>query len=116
MDIMLQRILELVGSRHGAKKELCDGLGLKSNTVTEWEKGRNKGYPKYAATIAGYYGVSLDWLSGLSDEKTYKNSPANVSIDEARKNADEIIDSLSPDEIQIVRAFAQGIKAKRKQS
>lgn len=69
MDIMLQRILELIGAKHGAKKELCDAIGLKANAVTEWEKGRSKSYTKYLPQIAGYYGVSLDWLSGLSEQK-----------------------------------------------
>lgn len=65
----MQRILELVGEKHGAGKELCDALKIKPNMVTEWRKERVKSYPKYAAQIAEYYGVSLDWLSGLSDEK-----------------------------------------------
>lgn len=116
MDIMLERILEIIPKKHGSIKELAEALGISGNNISDWKGGRNKSYRQYLPQIAGYYGVSLDWLSGLSDEKTYKNSPANVSIDEARKNADEIIDGLSPDEIQIVRAFAQGIKAKRRQS
>ena len=116
MDIILSRLKELIGDKHGANKALADCLGITGNNITNWKAGRSDAYLKYLPQIAGYYGVSLDWLSGLSDEKTYKNNPANVSIDEARKNADEIIDGLSPDEIQIVRAFAQGIKAKRRQS
>ena len=69
MDIMLSRILELIGTRHGAKKDLCLALNLKPNTATEWEKERSKSYRKYAPQIAEYYGVSLDWLSGNSDQK-----------------------------------------------
>jgi transcriptional regulator with XRE-family HTH domain len=79
MDIMLERILELVGDRHGAGKELCDALGIKPNMVTEWRKGRVKSYTKYAPQIAKYYGVSLDWLSGLSDQK---EKPAPQTEDE----------------------------------
>lgn len=77
MDIMLERILLSVGKKHGAKKELCDYLGLKANAVTEWEKGRNRGYTKYLPQIADYYGVSLDWLSGRSEQK--ENPPAASS-------------------------------------
>ena len=74
MDIMLERILLSVGKKHGAKKELCDYLGLKANAVTEWEKGRNRGYTKYLPQIADYYNVSLDWLSGRSEQK--ENPPS----------------------------------------
>jgi len=75
MDIMLQRILQLIGSQHGATKALANALGVSPNLITDWKAGRAKSYKKYAAQIAEYYGVSLDWLSGLSDEKTQKEKP-----------------------------------------
>ena len=114
MDIMLERVISLIPNKRGAKKELSDAIGIPANLLSEWAAGRNKSYTKYLPQIAGYYGVSLDWLSGLSDEKEYKKSPANVSIDEARKSADEIMSGLTPDEVELVRAYAQGIKARRK--
>lgn len=80
--IMLERILQLIGDRHGAAKELTEALGVRPNAVTEWKAGRNKSYPKYAPQIAAYYGVSLDWLSGVTDEKEQKNSPT-LEEDEA---------------------------------
>lgn len=82
MDVMLTRILELLGRRHGATKELADHLGIKASVVTDWKSGRVKSYPKYAPQIAAYYGVSLDWLSGASDEREQKNSPT-LEEDEA---------------------------------
>lgn len=75
MSIMLTRIFDLIGPRHGASKELADYLGIKSSLITDWKSGRVKSYPKYAPQIAAYYGVSLDWLSGASDEKEQKNIP-----------------------------------------
>lgn len=69
MDIMLQRIIELMGGRHGAAKSLADSIGVPANLISDWKGGRSKSYPKYAPAIAEYYGVSLDWLSGLSDQK-----------------------------------------------
>jgi len=69
MDIMLRRILELLGDKHGAAKKLADYLGVAGNTITNWKHGASKSYPKYAPQIAEYFGVSLDWLSGLSDQK-----------------------------------------------
>lgn len=112
MDIMLQRILELVGSKHGAGKELCDALGVKSNTVTEWKKGRMKSYTKYAPQIADYYGVSLDWLSGLSDDQGIKKSAS--SEDEA--NGDTLariereLSDMSKDELLKVLDMIKVIK------
>ena len=83
MDIMLQRILELVGTKHGSSQELVQALGLSKNTVTDWKAGRLKSYPKYAPQIAAYYGVSLEWLSGLTDEKT-KKTPSEDEVEDER--------------------------------
>lgn len=74
MDKMLDRIFELIGNRHGAQKELADFLEIKSSVITDWKSRRNKSYKKYAERIAAYYGVSLDWLSGVTDEKEQKNN------------------------------------------
>lgn len=74
MDIILSRIISLIPSKRGSKKELADAVGIPANLISEWEKGRNKSYPKYLPQIADYYGVSLDWLSGRSEQK--ENPPA----------------------------------------
>lgn len=102
MDIILSRILALVGKKHGAKKELCDAINIKPNTVTEWEKGRSKSYPKYAPQIAAYYGVSLDWLTGLSD---IKNPPA-VS-DEGKLNEEliSLLCQMNQDQLDQAESF-----------
>ena len=106
MDIMLKRILELIGEVHGANKKLADFLGLAPNTVTEWKAGRAKSYTKYAPQIAEYYGVSLDWLSGLSDERGTKKGPANN--DEANAIMREIYERP---ELKALFKTARNVKA-----
>lgn len=75
MDIMLKRIQELIGYKHGAKKELADYLGIHPNNVSSWFNGRSESYKKYAPQIADFYGVSLDYLAGSTDNKAEKKSP-----------------------------------------
>jgi len=75
MDDLLKRILDLMGNKHGAGKELALHLGIHPSVITDWKAGRNKAYRKYVAQIAEYYGVSVDWLTGLSDEKDPKKKP-----------------------------------------
>lgn len=110
MDIMLERILELVGTKHGAKKELMDALQLPPNLVTEWKQGRVKSYPKYAAKIADYYDVSLDWLSGNTDDKSKK--PATQKGDELSEAEVEIIMQYraASDEMKAVMRKIAGIE------
>ena len=80
MDIILDRVIELLGMKHGATKELADALGVSGGAITNWKNGHSKSYTKYLPQIAAYYGVSLDWLAGLSD---IKNPPAVSDEEEA---------------------------------
>ena len=80
MDIMLKRILEIIGDKHGSSKELADFIGVKSSVITDWRGNRNKSYSKYAPKIAEFYGVSVDWISGLTDDKEQKNNPADIKM------------------------------------
>lgn len=96
MDIVLQRILILLGDKHGSVKELADYLDIAGNSITNWKNGHSKSYMKYLPQIAEYYGVSLDWLSGLTDEKEPKEKPATISDDELNEII-SIFNGLSPD-------------------
>lgn len=83
MDVMLQRVLELVGEHHGSGQDLVRAIGCRKNAVTDWRAGRSKSYTKYAPQIADYFGVSLDWLSGLTDDKT-KKTPSEDEVEDER--------------------------------
>lgn len=72
MDVMLQRILELIGDKHGATKQLAEAIEVSPNTISNWKSGTNKSYTKKADKIADYYGVSVDWLCGRSDDREIK--------------------------------------------
>ena len=39
LDIMLKRIIELIGTRHGANKELADAIGIHPTRITDWKTG-----------------------------------------------------------------------------
>ena len=102
MSVMLERILELVGEKRGGAKELTDALNIRRNAVTEWKMGRNKSYPRYASQIAAYYGVSLDWLSGATDDKEQKNIPTLGESEESviRRSIVAKLDEMSDEELE----------------
>ena len=62
MDDTLKKIVECIGPKHGAKKELAGHLGIHPNVITNWLNGRNKSYRRYLNEIANYYGVSVEYL------------------------------------------------------
>lgn len=102
MDIMHERVLSLIGTKRGSGQELVKALGLSKNTVTEWKSGRSKSYTKYAPQIAAYYGVSLDWLSGATDDKEQKNIPTLGESEESviRRGIIAKLDEMSDEELE----------------
>ena len=117
MDITLERILSLIPRKengdfqHGSLKAFANSIGLKSgNLISDWINGRSESYRNYIYEISSKYGVSLEWLKGETDEK---NPP--VPEDERKLNEDLIsrLVSLTPEEMQKVDAFVQGLLANR---
>lgn len=117
MDITLERILSLIPRKengdfqHGALKAFANSIGLKSgNLVSDWLKGRSESYKNYIYEVSAKYGVSVEWLKGETDEK---NPP--VPEDERILNEELIsrLVSLTPEEMQKVDAFVQGLLANR---
>lgn len=116
MEQTLERIISLFPKNkdgkiiRGSSKELADYLGLPHNIVAEWKSGRNKSYKKYLYEIAAKYGVSVAWLKGETNEKSPFGTDAERALDE------ELISrlcALTPEEMQRVDDFVQGLLAAR---
>ena len=117
MDITLERILSLIPKnengkfKHGSKAEFARNIGYDSgDVVSMWQNGSSVSYKKKLHEISLKYGVSVEWLKGETDEK---NPPVP---EEERKLNEELISrlvSLTPEEMQKVDAFVQGLLANR---
>jgi len=120
MDIMLERMLSLIPKKpdgkyvHGSKKDFCEKIGAPVNIISEWEAGKTKSYRNYVYAVAHVYNVSAEWLKGETDDPGIKKEPAAPSGDELL-DAELIhrLCTLTPEELQIVDAFVQGLLAKR---
>jgi hypothetical protein len=117
MDIMLERILSLIPKKengdfkHGSLAAFARPLGFKDgHIISDWIAGNSTSYSNYLYEISAKYGVSVAWLKGETDEK---NPP--VPEDERKLNEDLIsrLVSLTPEEMQKVDAFVQGLLANR---
>ena len=117
MDIMLERILTLIPKKengdfkHGSLAAFARPLGFKDgHIISDWIAGNSTSYSNYLYEISAKYGVSVAWLKGETDEK---NPP--VPEDERILNEELIsrLVSLTPEEMQKVDAFVQGLLANR---
>lgn len=95
MDVMLQRILELIGDKHGATKQLAEAIEVSPNTISNWKSGTNKSYTKKADKIADYFGVSVDWLCGRSDDREIKKAPTEGECNKQEALREALKDYIS---------------------
>lgn len=117
MDSLLNNIFDLIGDTRGAKKAFLEALNLPSSTIGDWRSGRNKSYKKRLPEIADYFGVSVDYLTGKTDERTPEEKPVNDNIDGHDKEAldKEVLNlllSLSPAQLEQAKTYLEFLSQK----
>ncbi len=63
------RLFELREYNNLTQKSVGEILGVRQQTYAEWEKGQKIIPLKHLVALAKYYKVSLDYLTGLSNNK-----------------------------------------------
>ena len=108
----MNRIRALREIQKKSQKEVSVDLGVSQATVSGWESGLKTPSAKSTLKIAKYFGVTVDYLLGLTDES---EGPLSEVEEEALSN-DALISrvlALSPEDRQKVDYFVQGIEAVR---
>ena len=67
-----ERITVLREARGLSQRDLSDelaklGLVVRRETITQWENGTRDLKTEYLAKLSEFFGVSTDWLLGLTD-------------------------------------------------
>jgi transcriptional regulator with XRE-family HTH domain len=68
MEIFCTRLKELRLESGSTQKQLAERLNTSNSAVCDWEKGRTQPDLQMLAKIALLFGVSSDYLLGLSDD------------------------------------------------
>lgn len=61
--------------------KLAEKLNIKANTYSKWEKGINNMPVDYLIKLARIYDVSIDYILGLTDNKTHSSLNYITSIE-----------------------------------
>jgi transcriptional regulator with XRE-family HTH domain len=93
--LFAQRLLQARKKRKMSQEELAKMLGVHSPIVGRYERGEVKPSIEVAAKIAEALGVSLDYLTGSTEEE----------LDKAAINRLQQIAKLSPKEKELVFEF-----------
>ena len=63
----LNKILNLLNEQNKTQKQLMEYLGLGKTAFTGWKSGKNTSYKKHIDKIADFFGVSIDYLLGRTN-------------------------------------------------
>ena len=103
MEITLERLLSLIPRKadgsyiRGGKADFSRRVGLNNpDIIWDWEQGRSKSYERYLYPAAQEYGVSVDWLKGLTDDPTPPERKSRANHDQL---IDAIVDSLDREQL-----------------
>lgn len=64
-----ERLIELRNEKGITQTEIAEHLGLKLRAYQYYENGRYRPDYEKLVALANYYGVSADYLLGLTDER-----------------------------------------------
>lgn len=64
MKIFGARLREVRKSKKLTQKELAEQIGIKQNSYSDWETGKNEPSLENLVKLADLFEVSLDWLFG----------------------------------------------------
>lgn len=104
----LDTIKALLKSEKKTQQELCQYLGVSKQAFTEWNGGRNTSYKKYLPQIAEFFGVSVDYLLGKTEQKEKSPSVSDEEIKFALFGGGEITDEMWEE----VKRYAEFVKQK----
>lgn len=130
MDVTITRIVQLIKKANLPEAAFGEALGMGKNTVNNWKAGRSKTYLKKIDSIADYFGVSVDYLLGRTDDPhpVLSNDDVKNAIDEYVKNKGkqstviryngkeqtyETLD-MTDEEWEIAQATIEALRLKRK--
>ena len=64
-----ERLLNLRLERNLSQKSLVNQMGLALNTYVRYERGEREPTASVLALMADFYGVTIDYLMGRSEER-----------------------------------------------
>ena len=96
MAITAERIKQLRKKKGVSQAELAEQIGVKTNTVSTWERGTRK--PDFEALnlLSNYFEVSFEYILGSSDKEEARVVPTQDELDELALSAlaDELYDKV----------------------
>ena len=83
----MNRFEDLRKSARLTQQAVADMLSVRQNTYSNWERGAIIPRVDIVETLASFYGVSTDYLLGLTDDSDQQKKPTEAAtLDEPAEN------------------------------
>ena len=76
-SIFQERLRMLIDSRGYGMKGLADDMNITSATLSRYLSGNRSPDLGYVVKLAEFFGVSIDWLIGINDDR-YETLPPEI--------------------------------------
>ena len=100
------RIRDLREDSDLTQERLAEILDMHKTTYTNYEQGKHTVPLDFAVTIAKYYGVSLDYIAGLTNDK---RGFSHSDLTKEQTQLLRLIEKLSPEERKKTVSFLKAV-------
>lgn len=69
MDIVIQNLRKIRIERGCSQMDIAEALDITQQQYSRYETGQNEIPVRHVITLCKFYGISSDWLLGLTDDK-----------------------------------------------
>lgn len=110
MEIFATRLRQ-IRSERGSLFEIASEFGISDRTLGSWERGRTEPPLATVALLALRFGVSSDWLLGLSDDRAVSCPASGQDLDAWRERAFKAegkVELLQQENAALRRALGSG--------
>lgn len=111
LDQIVARMLKLADENGFSQKVFAEKIGVRPQAITEWKNGTTQSYARRLNIISSVLKTTPSYiLTGIKND-----GPTIASDDEAALDQELIsrLVQLTPDELEKVNAFVEGLLAAR---
>lgn len=103
---LAERLVKIREANGYTRKRLAEELGKPYRTITNYENGEREPGHDYIIAIAQKFGVSTDYILGLSDTPTGKEkAPSETDETEIKRKLTDMFNKLPPDSQEQVLSY-----------
>ena len=108
----MERVDELTKEKGLTGKQVMEQCGISKNSFVNWRSGR-KPTKTTKKILAEFFGVSVEYLMGETDDRTQKSSPGQVTEAEVDADLVNIWEDANEEDRKLLLDMARMVRDRR---